>query len=359
MAEAAGVEAALPATTPRAIHPWVAEQARRIRFGIGTGPTASWSDLRAWVQTIERLGFDSFWLGDHPMGAADCWTTLAAVAVHTERLRLGPLVSCVYYRSAGLLARQAADVDRLSGGRLVLGLGAGDIPHEFAQLGLAYPPFRERATALAETVALVRGLWAADGAPVTQAGAFVRAAQARLATRPVQTPHVPLLIAGGGERITLRQVAEHADACNFGPNGATGSAWDLPDVQRKLAALDAHCAAVGRPPAAVLRSHIAWAVLRETDAAVEAALAARSNRADMVEAPREPGLPRRLTAYYRSPSLEHVANVTVAGTPPQFVAYYRALIAAGLRYFVVCPSGDPETVRLVAEAVVPHLAVPA
>jgi len=352
-------EVALPATTPRAVHPWVAEQARRIRFGIGTGPTSSWSDLRAWVQTIERLGFDSFWLGDHPMGGADCWTTLAALAAHTERLRLGPLVSCVYYRPAGLLARQAADVDRLSRGRLVLGLGAGDIPHEFAQLGLAYPPFRERATALAETIALVRGLWAADGAPVTLRGAHVRAEAARLGSRPVQMPHVPLLIAGGGERITLRQVAEHADACNFGPNGATGSAWDLPDVQRKLAALDAHCAAVGRPPAAVLRSHIAWVVLRETDAAVEAALAARPNRADMREAAGEPTLPRRLTAYYRLPSLEHVANVTVAGTPRQLVAYYRALIAAGVRYFVVVPYGDSETVRLLAEAVAPHLEVPA
>jgi alkanesulfonate monooxygenase SsuD/methylene tetrahydromethanopterin reductase-like flavin-dependent oxidoreductase (luciferase family) len=98
----------------------------------------------------------------------DCWTTLAALAVHTERLRLGSLVSCVYYRPAALLARMAADVDRLSGGRLVLGLGVGDIPHEFAQLGLTEPPFPERAAALAETIALVRGLW--DEAPVTLRG---------------------------------------------------------------------------------------------------------------------------------------------------------------------------------------------
>jgi alkanesulfonate monooxygenase SsuD/methylene tetrahydromethanopterin reductase-like flavin-dependent oxidoreductase (luciferase family) len=338
----------------------VAEQAHRVRFGVGgTVNLADWPRLRAWAQMVERLGFDALWLGDHPMGGSDCWTTLAALALHTERLRLGPLVSCVYYRSAGLLARQAADVDCLSGGRLVLGLGAGDIPHEFAQLGLPYPPFRERAAAVAETVALVRALWATDGAPVTLGGAFVRAEQARLATRPVQTPHVPLLIAGGGERITLRQVAAHADACNFGPNGATGSAWGLPEVRRKLAALDAHCEAIGRPPEAVLRSHIAWVVLRATEDAVEAVLAARPNRADMVEAPGEPGLPRRLTAYYRHPSLEHIANVTVAGTPAQFVAYYRALIEAGMRYFVVAPSGDPETLRLLAEEVMPRLPGPA
>ena len=358
MAEPAGAGMTVPATTPRGAHPWVTEQARRVRFGVfGRGGATEWPRLLTWVQTIERLGFDSFWLGDHPMGGTDCWTSLAALAVHTEGLRLGPLVSCVYYRSAGLLASQAADVDRLSGGRLVLGLGAGDIPREFAQLGLAYPPFPERAAALAETIALVRGLWAET--PVTLQGAYVRAEGARLATRPMQTPHVPLLIAGGGERITLRQVAEHADMCNFGPNGATGSAWDLPEVRRKLAALDAHCAAVGRPAGAVLRSHIAWVVLGETEAAVEAALDARPNRADVVEAPREPGLPRRLTAYYRSPSIEHVANVTVAGTPPQFVAYYRALIDAGMRYFVVGPADDPAALRLLAEEVVPHLAVPA
>ena len=130
-------------------------------------------------------------------------------------------------------------------------------------------------------------------------------------------------------------------------------------MRRKLAALDAHCAALGRPPEAVLRSHIAWVVLRATDAAVEAALAARPNRADMVEAPGEPGLPRRLTAYYRSPSIEHIANVTVAGTPTQFAAYYRALIGAGMRYFVVAPSGDPESLRLLAEEVMPLLIVPA
>ena len=92
---------------------------------------------------------------------------------------------------------------------------------------------------------------------------------------------------------------------------------------------------------------------------MEAKLAARPNRADMVEAPREPGLPRRLTAHYRIPSIEHVANVTVAGTPPQLVAYYRALVDAGMRYFIVGPDGDPETLRLLAEEVVPHLAVPA
>jgi alkanesulfonate monooxygenase SsuD/methylene tetrahydromethanopterin reductase-like flavin-dependent oxidoreductase (luciferase family) len=350
----AAPSATAPASTPRAIHPWVAEQERRVRFGVFNGPLTEWRVLLAWVQAIERLGLDSFWIGDHPMlSAVDCWTALAALAVHTERLRLGPLVSCVYYRPAALLARQAADVDRLSAGRLVLGLGIGDLPKEFEQLGLAKPPFRQRAIALAETVALVRGLW--GPAPVTLHGTHVRAEDARLGSGPVQEPHVPLLIARGGERVTLRQVAEHADACNFGPNGATGSAWGLPEVRRKLEALRRHCAAVGRPDAAVLRSHFGHVVAAETEAGVVAKLAARLARPGTEEAERQPGLPRRLILRYGLPSVEDVAYVVVAGTPEQLVTYYRSLMGAGMRYFITQCGTDEETVRLLAEAVVPRL----
>ena len=103
-----------------------------------------------------------------------------------------PLVSCAYYRPPALLARLAAVVDRLSGGRLVLGLGAGDIPLEFAQLGLAYPPFPARAAALAETIALVRGLWAADGPPVTAAH------EAPCSARAAVRPRWHALCSGGG-----------------------------------------------------------------------------------------------------------------------------------------------------------------
>ena len=314
------------------------------------------------MRTIERLGFDLFWLGDHPRGGPDCWTTLAALAVRTERVRLGPLVSCVYYRSAGLLASQATDVDRLSGGRLVLGLGAGDIPHEFAQLGLAYPPFPARAAALAETVALVRGLW---GEGARHAAGRLRAGGAgALGARPRAGAPRPApdrrrrgadhAAAGGAARRHVQLRPERGRPGAPGTCPRCGASW--PRWTRTAPAL-------GRPPEAVLRSHFGSVLLAEAEAAVEAALAARPNRADMVEAPREPGLPRRLTSYYRLPSLEHVANIAVAGTPPQFVAYFRALIDAGMRYFVVGPEGDPETVRLtvrlLAEAVMPHLAVPA
>src|SRR3712207_6536925 len=110
-------------------HPWVGEGMSRIRFGIAWGaqdPSSTWTETRNFVQTVEGLGFDSYWVIDHPsapVSGADCWATLSVLAASTRTIRLGPLVICVYYRHPVVLARMAADVDRLSGGRLGLGLG--------------------------------------------------------------------------------------------------------------------------------------------------------------------------------------------------------------------------------------------
>jgi alkanesulfonate monooxygenase SsuD/methylene tetrahydromethanopterin reductase-like flavin-dependent oxidoreductase (luciferase family) len=195
-----------------AVHPWIAEGDQRVRFGLGILGWRAGEDLIRLGQRAEELGFDSYWVQDHPMGGPDCWTSLAALAVTTRRIRLGSIVSCVYYRSPALLARQAADVDRLSGGRLVLGVGFGDSEAEFRHMNLAVPPVPERQAALAETVQIVRGLW--SGRPFTFNGAHFGVHDAVLPAGPVQQPYVPLLIAGGGERVTLRQVAEYADMSN-------------------------------------------------------------------------------------------------------------------------------------------------
>ncbi len=108
------------------------------------------------AQMAEGLGFDSFWRTDHPMVGHDCWTTLAALAAVTRTIRLGTQVSCVAYRSPVLLARMAADIDAISHGRLVLGLGSGDMPREFQQMGLAYPTIQERQAALEEAIRIIR-----------------------------------------------------------------------------------------------------------------------------------------------------------------------------------------------------------
>jgi len=284
---------------------------------------------------VEGLGFDSYWAIDHPsapVSGADCWTTLAVLAASTRTIRLGPLVSCVYYRDPVLLARMAADVDRLSEGRLVLGLGIGDNEPEFARLGLPLPPASERQQVLDETVRIIRGVWAVE--PFTFEGRHFRVAEAYVRPGPVQQPYVPLLIAGGGERGTLPRVARHADASNFGSHRNIGSAFTLDDVARKLDVLRTRCAEQGRSPDSVLRTHTTMPLfLAETPEALQAKLAS------------VPALTR-----------ERFAPSTVAGTPQEVVPYFRSLVEAGMQYFIcfVYPK-DAETVRLLAEQVVPEI----
>jgi alkanesulfonate monooxygenase SsuD/methylene tetrahydromethanopterin reductase-like flavin-dependent oxidoreductase (luciferase family) len=322
----------------QAAHPWVSEGQRRIRFGIAWGvqdPTSSWTETRDFVQMVEALGFDSYWAIDHPsapVSGADCWTTLAVLAASTRTIRLGPLVNCVFYRDPVLLARMAADVDRLSDGRLVLGLGIGDNASEFARLGIDLLPASERQQVLDETVAVVRGVWGA--APFTFEGRHFRVAEAYVRPGPVQQPYVPLLIAGGGERGTLPRVARLADASNFGSHRNIGSAFTMDDVARKLAVLRAHCESEGRPDGSVLPTHTTMPLfLAETESALQAKLAA-------------------VPATIREP----FAPSTVAGTPRQVIDHFRSLVEAGLRYFIVFVyPKDAETVRLLAEQVVPEI----
>lgn len=315
----------------RPIHPWVAAGQGRLRFGIAYGPRTDWAETAGFVRAVEALGFDSYWTMDHPVSGFDAWSTLAALAV-TTRLRLGPLVSCVYYRSPAQLARLAADVDRISGGRLVLGLGGGNHAREFAKLGIPFPGTAERLAAVEETVRTVRGFWGEE--PSAFAGEPARAESATVRPGPVQQPHVPVLIAGGGEKVTLRQVAQYGDAANFSPHAQAGSAFASGDVRRKLEALRRHCLALGRPYEGILRTQVMVpVVLAETRSALERKLAS---------------IPDSVRRGY--------ASSTLAGLPGDAVAAYRELAETGLNYFIAGIYGDDrETVRLLAERVVPVL----
>jgi alkanesulfonate monooxygenase SsuD/methylene tetrahydromethanopterin reductase-like flavin-dependent oxidoreductase (luciferase family) len=306
-------------------HPWVAEATDRIRFGVFCGPAPTFAASVEWAQEVEALGFDSHWLRDHPARAPeDGWTLLAAIAGATTRLRLGLMVSCVYYRHPLLLARVAADVDRLSGGRTVLGLGAGWDAAEFAAMGLSLPAPRDRLQGLEEAVRIVYGLWGPE--PFTLQGSQFRVAGATVRPGPVQAPRVPLLLGGGGERVTLRLVARYADASNLGG----GSARDTAELAHKHAILRRHCDAVGRPGDAVLRTVWTAAVLGP-DAATAA---------------------RKLAA---APAAARGFPNGVFGTPAQAIAHFRELAAAGAQYFIVIVD-DAETARLVAEQVAPEVA---
>jgi alkanesulfonate monooxygenase SsuD/methylene tetrahydromethanopterin reductase-like flavin-dependent oxidoreductase (luciferase family) len=316
---------------PTASHPWVASGQRSVRFGVVGGPRGEWTMLRDFVQEVEDLGFDSYWRPDHPLLLSDCWTILAALATSTRRLRLGSLVTCVGYRNPVVLARTVADVDSIAGGRVVLGLGAGNSASEFRAMGLPYPSIRERHAALAETLRVLPPLL--RGETVTQVGAFCRVEDATLRPPAVQQPYVPLLVGGGGEQTTLRLVAQYADASGIAGGSWGGAATTAERIRQKHSVLREHCAVAGRPASSVLRTfHLVPVVLAES-------LAALTTKRDR--------LPPELLASADTAGL--------VGTPEQAVARLLSLVAAGCQYFTLAVL-ESDTLRLLAERVIPAVA---
>jgi probable F420-dependent oxidoreductase len=211
-----------------------------------------WPEVRAIALAVEECGFDSVWLGDHLLyrgggsperGPWDVWTQLAALAAVTSRVRLGPLVAATAFHAPGILARAAASVDEVSGGRLVLGIGAGWNETEFRAFGF---PFDRRVSRFAESFDIVRRMLA--GEEVTVSGAFVSVEHAALLPRPAR--RVPLMIGANGERILSIALA-HADAWNtwYSPYGNTVEGFIA--ANEKVSAI---CEQVGRDPREVERS---------------------------------------------------------------------------------------------------------
>jgi alkanesulfonate monooxygenase SsuD/methylene tetrahydromethanopterin reductase-like flavin-dependent oxidoreductase (luciferase family) len=208
---------------------------------------------RLWT-TVDQSGFDSCWVFDHllPMGGGrtgdifEGWTVLAAMAQLTSRVRLGTLVTGNGYRHPALLAKMAATVDHVSGGRLDVGLGAGGDPAADATVGLPDLSARARVERLGEAATVLRRLWSEPVADFD--GGHYRLAGARSDPKPVQRP-LPLWLASNGERRGLRVVADHADVW------LTATFDETPgDLGRLSRVLDEHCAAAGRDPATLRRA---------------------------------------------------------------------------------------------------------
>ncbi|HUG13839.1 MAG TPA: LLM class flavin-dependent oxidoreductase [Thermomicrobiales bacterium] len=320
------------------VHPWVAQRRNRITFGLQTfsrpdDPQPTRRVIEA-GRLADRLGLDAFYLGDHPARAAECWMHLAVIAATTERVWLGSVVNCLGYRYPMLIARQATDLDHMAGGRTILGLGIGWDAPEFAELGLPYPSIRARQEALNEAVAIIEGVWC--DAPFSFEGRHYSVRDALIAPAPVQRPRPPLLIAGAGEQVTLRQVARYGDACSFGASPQIGGVRTVDDVRHKLDVLRRHCEETGRPYDDILRTHFtAWLMIAPTEAEAQA----------------------KLRRYYPDGLTEAQRYSRVIGTPEQVAAYYQSLVQAGIQHFV-CQSldaEDVETFHLLAEDVAPRL----
>lgn len=221
-----------------------------VRFGVQTGQQeASWPEIRdTWLE-LEDLGFDDLWVYDHflPTGTTlvdgpvtDAWALLAALSQVVEKPRLGTLVTSATFRHPVVLAKMATTVDHASGGRLILGIGSGWHQPEHTAYGIHFPGPRERVERLEETVRVIKLLWAEERA--TFQGKYYQLKDAPFEPKPLQKPHPPIVIGGGGEKRTLPMVARVADEWNWNINGTSQ------DYQRKLKVLEEQCNALGRDP---------------------------------------------------------------------------------------------------------------
>jgi F420-dependent oxidoreductase-like protein len=206
-------------------------------------PVEAYEAMTHVAETADALGFSSIWLADHfhtsprPVQEKvfECWTTTAALARDTKRIRIGQ-VTCNGYRNPALLAHMASTVDVLSHGRLDFGIGAGWYEQEYRAYGYDYPDAPDRLRRLREALQVILAMWTQEEAVYEGAHYQVRGAINQ--PKGVQKPHIPLLIGGGGEQVTLKLVAEYADACNINGDAAT--------IAHKFSVLRQHCDAVGR-----------------------------------------------------------------------------------------------------------------
>jgi alkanesulfonate monooxygenase SsuD/methylene tetrahydromethanopterin reductase-like flavin-dependent oxidoreductase (luciferase family) len=216
-----------------------------IWFGINeAGESRDFETMRKMCLAAEECGFDFFSIPDHFMDPGtgrgpplECWSMLAGLAAVTKRIKLAPLVSCYGYREPTVLGRMATTVDIISNGRLILGLGAGWHEKEFKGYFGRFPSVAERMKGLEEAVEICKGMFTNEESHYN--GSLYKYSDVLNSPRPVQK-QIPIMVGGGGEKVTLKIAAKHADISHFHP-------WcSLEVVKRKLEALKDHCKTVGR-----------------------------------------------------------------------------------------------------------------
>lgn len=229
----------------------------------------AWSHVLDQAKHLDETGWDGIYVADHFMPGGpenlapiqECWTTLAALAASTSNVRLGSLVTGNTYRHPPVLAKMAAQVDIISGGRLVFGLGAAWQQNEHEAYGIEYGTAGWRLQRLEESVQIIRSLFREER--TTFQGKHYQVKDAPLSPKPVQDGGPKILIGGGGEQKTLRIVAKYADEWNI---------WGKPELlAQKGAVLDQRCEEIGRDPKSVYRSAQAIVTVSDDPAVVERA----------------------------------------------------------------------------------------
>ncbi len=279
------------------------------------------------AKQAEELDFASIWLYDHLHNVPqpvqeitfECSISTAALARDTQRIRVGQIVTCNGYRNPALLAKMASTVDALSHGRLVFGIGAGWYEHEYNAYGYGFPETKERLARLQEAVQVILALWTQEEAQFE--GKYYQVSGAINQPKGVQKPHIPLLVGGGGEKVTLKIVAQYADACNIGGDSRT--------IRHKLEVLKQHCENVGRD----------YNQIKRTSSISYCALAPTLTEAEAMFSPEELERVRAKESYF-------------IGTPAQMrerIAEYEDLGIQELMLHFVDTATNPETLRLFKE----------
>ncbi|HEV2583513.1 MAG TPA: LLM class F420-dependent oxidoreductase [Ktedonobacteraceae bacterium] len=229
-----------------------------------TDPVEAYETMTRVGLEAEALGFDSIWLFDHfhtvPTPTQEVtfesWTSTAALARDTKRVRIGQLVTCNNYRNPALLAKMASTVDVLSHGRLEFGIGAGWHESEFLAYGYDFPDGPTRLRQMRDAVRIILKMWSDEHA--VYEGQYYHVNGAINQPKGVQKPHIPLMIGGSGEQVTLKLVAQYADACNITHQDNEGMA-------RKFDIIRRHCETVGRDYNTIRRSVLMNCAIAETE----------------------------------------------------------------------------------------------
>jgi F420-dependent oxidoreductase-like protein len=312
----------------------------------GIAPADHWSTMTRVAQLAENGPFESVWVYDHfhtvpvPSEEAthEAWTLMAALAAATSRVRLGQMCTCMGYRNPAYLAKVAATIDVISGGRVEMGIGGGWYEHEWRAYGYGFPGAGDRLGMLDEGVQIMSQLWRTGSATLDGRHYQVDGAISR--PLPLQDGGIPLWIAGGGEKKTLRIAAQHAQYTNF-EGGIEG-------FTHKSKVLFEHCRAVGREYGEITRSANYNVVIGSSEAEVRDRLAwIHDHYAPLVPADRLATLD------------EQFASGPLVGTPEQIVVALRALQEAGMTYAITYfadAAYDSASVELFAREVVPALA---
>jgi len=284
------------------------------------------------AQEVESLEFASVWLFDHfhstvspqPTKRAifECWTSTAAIARDTTRVRIGQMVTCNGFRNPALLAKMASTVDILSHGRLDLGIGAGWHEQEYLAYGYSFPDTATRLRQFREALQIIRAMWTEETASFK--GKYYQVHGAINQPKGVQKPHIPLIVAGKGEQVTLKLVARYGDACNFTHPSPE-------EIAHKFTLIKQYCEAIGRDDREIRRTIYVNAFLGETDAEAVA----------------------KATRFPNKLSLDQLRKRGLLGTPDTIRQRLREIEQMGVQEVIVFMHDvtSREALRLLAQAI--------